>query len=53
MIVGFRVRTVTVAEDVGTIQVEVTLQQNVAVDVTVDIMAVSGTAVEQQGHYIM
>ena len=51
-IVGFRARTVTVVEDVGTIQVEVTLQQDVAVNVTLDIMAISGTAVEQEGQYI-
>ena len=53
VIVGFRARTVTVAEDVGTIQVVVTLQQDVAVNVTLDIMAVSGTAVEQQGYIHM
>ena len=51
--VGFEARTMTVAEDAGTIQVEVTLQQNVAVRVTVDITAVSETAVEQKGQYIM
>ena len=51
--VGFEAGTLTVSEDVGTIQVAVTLQQDVAIPVTVDIMAVNGTAVEQQGQYVL
>lgn len=52
VIVGFEARSMTVAEDVGTTQIEVTLQQEVAVSVTVDITAVSGKAVEQQGQSV-
>ena len=49
VIVGFGARTMTVAEDAKTIQVEVTLQQVSNVTVAVDIIITNGTAVEQQG----
>ena len=51
--IGFEAGTLTVGEDVGTIRVAVTLQQDVAVPVTVGIVAVSGSAVEGQGQYCL
>ena len=51
MTVGFEAEALTVDEDIGSIQVAVTLQWDVAVSVTVNIMAVSGTAMDQRGQY--
>ena len=51
MTVGFDVAAITVSEG-DKVGVAVTLQQDVAVPVTVDITAVSGTAVEQRGQYV-
>ena len=42
----------TVDEDSGTINVPVTLAQEIAVPVTVDFMIVSGTAMEGEGQNI-
>ena len=42
----------TVNEDAGTINVPVTLAQEIAVPVTVDIALVNGTAMEGEGQFI-
>ena len=52
MTVGFDATAMTVSEGDG-VAVAVTLQQDVAVPVTVDINAVSGTAVDQRGQYVL
>ena len=51
MTVGFNVAAITVSEG-DNVRVAVTLQQDVAVPVTVDVNAISGTAVELQGQYV-
>ena len=51
MTVGFDVAAITVSEG-DNVEVAVTLQRDVAVPVTVDISAVSGSAVEQRGQYV-
>ena len=48
---GFDEADRSVNEDAGTIQVAVTLVQEIAVPVTVDVAVVSGTAVEGDGQY--
>ena len=52
--IGFDEMDMTVDEDAGTINVPVTLAQEIAVPVTVDFMIVSGTAMEGplNGQYI-
>ena len=49
--VGFDEADRSVSESAGTIQVAVTLVQEVAVLVTVDVTVISGTAVEGEGQY--
>ena len=52
--IGFNEVDMTVDEDAGTINVPVSLAQEIAVPVTVDFMIVSGTAMEgpANGQYI-
>ena len=48
--VGFDVADMTVAESVGSINVPVTLQQNVAVPVIVNVQVIAGTATAGPGN---
>ena len=54
VMIGFNEMDMTVDEDAGTINVPVTLAQEIAVPVTVSFMIVSGTAMEgpANGQYI-
>ena len=51
--IGFDETAITVSEDVGSISVSVTLVQQIAISVTVDVMVVSGTAMEGSGQYVI